>query len=75
MDDSKLLLIWEIFVNKANFEFETKELLDWLKKEKYYPELDHGALFSNQERFFIFNNILCKPVYEDNRLKISQNQY
>ena len=75
LNNEKLLLIWEIYVNKANFEFETKEFLDWLQKERYYADLDQGRFFSNQERFFIFKEILCKPVYEEDKLKIEQNLY
>lgn len=37
--------------------------LNWLNKERHYEEVQSWRLFSSKERNFIFDEILCNPVY------------
>jgi hypothetical protein len=59
----KLTELWEVFITKANFGFEKSIFLKWLNKEKHYEDIEAWKMFSSEERHFLFEDILSKPVY------------
>lgn len=64
--------LWGIFVQNSNFEFERRLFFRWLNKDKN-DSYSHWRMFTNKEKNFIFNDILCNPVYIDPKT-ITQEQ-
>ena len=57
--------MWNIFVAKANFNFETSLFLKWINKDRQTYSHKPLYIFNDTERRYFFESILCNSIYLD----------
>lgn len=76
LGNSNIKKLWDIFVKRAGFEFDKNLFFKWLNREKFakasIQHKEHRRIFTNEEREFLFENILCKPEIVD-KTEITHN--
>jgi len=66
--------LWQMFVQKPNFDYDQDYFVRWVNKSRDKGYQEETFIFSEEERLYFFQKILCNPTYVDFR-KMSFGQF